>query len=84
MRVCRCSKKAPRFRCVPTISGGFSPLPLSHPGKGFPARLSTGICKFGSSQEQNSNFVLVEAMPAAISFGTICLLSITAIWGRYG
>jgi len=35
MRACSTRSRSKRLRCVPIISGGPSPLPLSHPGEGF-------------------------------------------------
>jgi len=42
MRACPRRFREQRRRCVQTISGGPSPLPLSHPGEGFPALFAAG------------------------------------------
>jgi hypothetical protein len=40
MRACPIRRKIQRLRIALTIYGGASPLPLSHPGEGFPALVS--------------------------------------------
>jgi hypothetical protein len=44
MRACPRRRRPQRLRCAQMISGGPSPLPLSHPGEGFPARFATRAC----------------------------------------
>jgi hypothetical protein len=37
MRACACRRRPQQLHCIQMIRGGPSPLPLSHPGEGFPA-----------------------------------------------
>jgi hypothetical protein len=67
MRACRCSKQAPRLRCVPAISGGPSPLPLSQSGRGVlqaPSPLSAKLkcCGEGIEAAERRILTLLSAL----------------------